>query len=62
MKIKICPLTAKLSAVLGIPASLSPYQTHPFTESLKAGSVSCKVNRYENEEQVIPDSQGLSLT
>ena len=56
-------LTAKLSSMLRILAGFSPYQTCPFTEPLKVGSESYKVNQYDEEDQVTSwDRKGLSLT
>lgn len=52
---------AKFSSMLRIVASFSPYQTYPFTESLKVGSETSKVNQYEEEEQVMfADRKGLT--
>lgn len=55
--------TAKLSLILRTLASFFPYQTYPFTEPLKVGSESYKVDPYNEEQQVtLWDRKGLSLT
>ena len=56
-------LTAKLCPILRILASFFPYQTYPFTESLKVGSEPYKINQYDEEEQVtLWERKWLSLT
>lgn len=43
-------LTANLSPMLSILTGFSPYQTPPFTESLRVGFESYKVSQYDEEE------------